>query len=160
MREPSDRIGRLLRKVEATWEDFQASYAGLSEADLMEPGVVEGWSVRDLIAHVTWWDEEAIRHLPLVLEGERPPRYADRYGGIDAFNAMQAETRRDLSLAEVRDAAEETHRRLIAYLEGVPTERLAGNERFTRRLRLDTYGHYPIHAVHIRQWRATRDGAS
>ncbi|MBA2519903.1 MAG: hypothetical protein H0V24_09575, partial [Chloroflexia bacterium] len=48
--------------------------------------------------------------------------------------------------------------RLVAYLQGVPPEQLAGDTRFRRRLRLDTYGHYPIHTREIRDWR-TRRGA-
>jgi hypothetical protein len=78
------------------------------------------------------------------------------YGGIDAFNAMKTEEKRRLSLDEVRREAEETHRRLIDYLQGVPLEKLQGNSRFTHRLRLDTYGHYPIHARDIHAWREGR----
>jgi len=94
----------------------------------------------------------------LILEGGRPPRYSVTYGGIDAFNALMTEQKRDLSLADVRGQFEVTHRRLVAYLQGVPPEQLAGDTRFRRRLRLDTYGHYPIHTREIRDWR-TRRGA-
>ena len=48
-------------------------------------------------------------------------------------------------------------RRLVAYLREVPPEELRGDSRFRRRLRLDTYGHYPIHAADIRAWREQRD---
>lgn len=49
----------------------------------------------DIIAHVTWWEEEALTHLPLVLRGGRPPRYSVTYGGIDAFNATMTDERKD-----------------------------------------------------------------
>ena len=122
----------------------------------MEPGVTEDWSVRDLIAHVTWWEEEALDHLPTILAGGRPPRYSVKYGGIDAFNAQMAEQRRHLSLSEVRGRSEDTHRRLVAYVRSVPSEHFAGDTRFRRRLRLDTYGHYPLHTQAIRNWREQR----
>src|SRR5687768_905568 len=83
------RILRLIEKVDAAWTDFHAQYAGLPEDDLLIPGVCGDWSIRDLIAHVTWWDGEAIKHLPMVLDGKTPPRYSVTYGGIDAFNAMK-----------------------------------------------------------------------
>jgi hypothetical protein len=35
----------------------------------------------------------------------------------------------------------------------VPEELFTRETRFRRRLRFDTYGHYPIHARAIRQWR-------
>ena len=129
---------QLLQRLDAAWAAFNASFAGLTDAQLTEAGVVDDWSVKDLIAHVAWWEEEAPRHLPVILAGGRPPRYAVAYGGIDAFNAMMAERKHGLSLDEVRDEAEETHRRLIAYLEGVPEEQIAKETRFRRRLRLDT----------------------
>ena len=148
--------GQLLERLDKAWEAFKASYAGLSEADLLEPGVTGAWSIKDLIAHVTWWEEEALTHLPLVLVGGRPPRYSVTHGGIDAFNAGMTEQRKDLSLAQVLRQRDEVHGRLIAFIEAVPDDQISGETRFRRRLRLDTYGHYPKHARAIRQWREQR----
>ena len=144
---------QVLKRLDTAWAGFEESYAGLSNAQLLTPGVTGEWSVRDIIAHVTWWEEEALEHLPLVREGGRPPRYSVRYGGIDAFNAIKTEQRRDLSLAEVLRQHDEVHERLTAYLRGVPEELFTRETRFRRRLRLDTYGHYPKHARAIREWR-------
>jgi DinB superfamily len=82
---------RLLKRIDTAWRAFKESYAGLSEAQLMEPGVSGVWSVRDIIAHVTTWEEEALKHLPSILEDRRPPRYPVTYGGIDAFNAQMTQ---------------------------------------------------------------------
>jgi hypothetical protein len=152
--------GRVLTRIESAWQALVASYAGLSEAELLEPGVTGAWSVRDIIAHVTWWEEEALTHLPLILRGGRPPRYSVAYGGIDAFNARMTEQRKDLSLAEVLRRRNDVHGRLLAYLETVPEDRLGGETRFRRRLRLDTYGHYPKHARAVRAWRERRQAPS
>src|SRR5438132_7225363 len=84
---------------------------------MLEPGVTGAWSVRDIIAHVTTWDEEALKHLPLVLKGGKPPRYSLTYGGIDAFNALMTEQKKDLSLPEVQRQMNDTHRRVLKYLE-------------------------------------------
>ena len=74
----------------------------------------------------------------------------------DAFDALMTEQWCHLSLDEVRDRSQETHRRLVAYVESVPPERFLGDTRARRRLRLDTYGHYPIHTADIRRWREHR----
>jgi hypothetical protein len=144
---------QLLRRLDAAWGAFEESYAGLSDAQLMKPGVTGVWSVRDILAHVTTWEEEALTHLPLILEGGTPPRYSVRYGGIDAFNALMTEQKADLSLAAVRRQLEETHRRLIDFVRRAPEDQWRRETRFRRRLRLDTYSHYPQHAEAIRQWR-------
>jgi hypothetical protein len=149
------RARQVLERLDKSWEDLRQSYAGLSDAELLETGVTSAWSVRDIIAHVTWWEEEALTHLPLILAGGRPPRYSVTYGGIDAFNARMTEQRKHLSLAEVLRQRDDVHHRLVEFIESVPDEHLAGETRFRRRLRLDTYGHYPKHARGIRRWRDT-----
>jgi len=146
---------RLLHSLDQAWLAFRHSYAGLSRARMLEPGVTGAWSVRDILAHVTTWEEEALRHLPVILRGGRPPRYSALYGGIDAFNALMTDRKRGLSFREVLRQQEETHRRLVAYIERAPEDHLRSETRFRRRLRLDTYGHYPIHAAAIRKWRAS-----
>jgi hypothetical protein len=157
--EPVARAGRLsdreklLRRLDAAWQDFQASYADLSEEQLLEPNVTGAWSIRDLIAHVTTWEEEALKHLPAVLEGRRPPRYSVTYGGIDAFNALMTKKKESLSLAELFEQQGEIHRRLIDVIERTPEDQLKSGTRFRHRLRLDTFGHYPKHAAAIRRWR-------
>lgn len=143
---------RVLQRLAAEWDALLESYAGLSKAEVLEPGVSGDWSVRDIIAHVTWWEEEALTHLPLILTGGRPPRYSVTYGGIDAFNARMTEQRKDLSLEQVLQRRDEVHERLISYLRSVPADQVGGETRFRRRLRLDTYGHYPKHARAIRVW--------
>ncbi|MPZ19781.1 MAG: ClbS/DfsB family four-helix bundle protein [Luteitalea sp.] len=144
---------QLLQRLDKAWLAFKASYAGLSDAQLMEPGVAGAWSVRDIIAHVTTWEEEALEHLPSILEGRRPPRYSVTYGGIDTFNALMTKKKAGLSLPEVFRQQEEIHRRVVALIEHAPEDQLIVETRFRRRLRLDTYSHYPKHAGAIRRWR-------
>jgi hypothetical protein len=144
---------QLLKQLDQAWKDFKESYAGLSDSQLMEPGVTGAWSVKEIIAHVTWWEEEALTHVPLIIEGGRPTRYSVKYGGIDAFNALMTERKRSLSLFEVRQQQAETHARLIAYIESLPEQQFTSESRVRRRIRLDTYSHYPKHAKAIRAWR-------
>lgn len=144
---------QLLDKLENAWADLQASFAGLSEAQMTEPGVTGEWSVKDILAHVTTWEEEALRMMPVILENKTPPRYADQYGGLNAFNAQMSAQKRDLPLAEVLAQLDATHRRLIEVVQRAPDDQITRETRFRRRLRLDTYSHYPEHARAIRAWR-------
>jgi hypothetical protein len=147
------RADRVLGQLEEAWDAFRAAWDGLDDETMLIPGVTGEWSIRDLIAHVTWWDEESIHHLPEVLEGVRPAKYSDLYGGIDAFNALMTERKADLSLAEVQQEFVETHERLVAYLMELDPELWVGDQRFRKRLKLDTWGHYPIHTADIQRWR-------
>lgn len=147
---------QLLDKIDKTWTELHDAYAGLSEAQMTEPGVGGEWSVQDILAHVTTWEEEALAHLPTILAGKTPPRYSVTHGGVDAFNAQMVERNRSRSLAETLAQLEEVHRRLVAYVAAAPADQIASETRFRRRLRFDSYRHYPTHAKTIREWREQR----
>jgi hypothetical protein len=144
---------QLLDKLESAWTDLRQSYAGLDEALLTQPGVTDDWSVKDILAHVTTWEEEALKYLPLILNREKPPRYKDLYGGIDAFNAQMTAKKQTLPLAEILRQFDDIHRRLVALIQSAPEDQIVTETPFRRRVRLDTYSHYPIHAGAIRSWR-------
>jgi hypothetical protein len=144
---------RLLKRLDDAWAAFTSSYAGLTDEALLRPGVIKAWSVRDIIAHVTTWEEEALKHLPEILAGRRPPRYSVTYGGINAFNALVTARKKDLPLDEVKRQQAAVHRRVVALIERTPEKELASGTRFRNRLRLDTYGHYAVHTAAILRWR-------
>jgi len=150
----------LLHRLDQSWTAFKNSYAGLSDAELLEAGVTKAWSVRDIIAHVTTWEEEALEHLPAILEGRRPPRYSTTYGGIDAFNALMTTKKKHLSLAEILREQETIHGRLLHVIEQAPEDQFVRETRFRRRIRLDTYGHYPKHTQAIQRWRDRREAVT
>jgi hypothetical protein len=144
---------QILQRLEKAWTALAQSYAGLSESRLLEAGVSGLWSVRDILAHVTTWEEEALQYLPVILANGKPPRYSITHGGINAFNAEMTRQKKDLPLAKVLEQFESTHRRLIDLVRSVPEDQFARETRFRRRLRADTYGHYPQHTLAIRKWR-------
>jgi hypothetical protein len=45
----SDQLQRLLDRLEAAWAALTESYAGVPDAKLVEPGVVDDWSVKDVL---------------------------------------------------------------------------------------------------------------
>ena len=143
----------LLDTLDKAWQQFKESYCGISESQISQPGVVGEWSVKDIIGHVTTWEEEALKALALISQGQRLPRYKDLYGGLNMFNALMTEKKRLLPLSEILEQSEITHQRLVAYISSAPEEMAASETRFRRRIRLDTYSHYPEHTKAILAWR-------
>jgi hypothetical protein len=143
---------QLLRRLETAWTSLRESFSGLTDTQLLEPGVAEEWSVRDILAHVTTWENEALKYLPVIVNGETPPRYRE-YGGLNAFNAQMTARKQSLELADVMSELQATHRQLLDYLQSVPEEQFSSETRFRHRLRLDTYSHYQLHARMILAWR-------
>lgn len=140
-------------RLTGEWEAFQKSFGDLPSDVLLEPGVVERWSIRDLLSHITTWEEEALKALPVILRGKPLRRYSTLYGGIDAFNAQTHERKRGYPLDRVLQELAGTHRRLLAFVENVSDSAFAVENRLLRRLRQDTYAHYREHAAHISAWR-------
>ena len=143
---------QLLVRIESRWRAFNDACAGLDDAALIRPGVVEDSSVKDLMAHVATWEDEALKALPIIMQGKRPPRY----GGVDNFNARQNEAHSRLSLTQARDALQRSHRRLLEFIATVPESWFETETRFRHRLRLDTWGHYPEHTEAILAWRNSK----
>ncbi len=147
-----DRL-RLMKQLDKAWAAINEAYAGLTDSQMTEPGIMGDWSVKDILAHVTTWEEEALKALPIILQGSKPPRYSIVYGGIDAFNALRSQQKHNLSLSAVLEQLNETHHKLLDYIKSVPEEQFTQETGFLRRLRLDTYSHYRLHARAIREWR-------
>ena len=52
MKSAADRVEAMIAKLDAAWHEFQSSFAGLTDDELVNSAVVENWTVRDLIEHV------------------------------------------------------------------------------------------------------------
>jgi uncharacterized protein (TIGR03083 family) len=94
--------------------------AGLSGDDLIRPSTIGSgdWSAKDLIGHVAFWEELALKTMAEWRGGEKPEvEQAFASGGPDDLNAENYERKRDWPLDKVRAEAEETHRRLIREIE-------------------------------------------
>lgn len=147
---------RLFGRLEGEWASLMESFYGLSDSALNQPGAVGHWSIRDLLGHITTWENEALISLPVILEGKPLPRYASS-GGIDAFNAREQDRKRRMTLVDLNRDLAATHERLIAYVESVPETDYAQESRFLKRLRQDTYGHYREHTNHVLRWRTEQN---
>ena len=95
----------------------------LSDEEFERPATIGGgdWSAKDLVAHLTTWEELAIRSLEEFRRGETPwvetedgPFSAPPTGKVDAFNAETVAEKRTRPAADVRHDAERVHADLLA----------------------------------------------
>jgi hypothetical protein len=79
--------------------------AMLSEEELSRPATIGDWSAKDLLSHVTFWEELAIEAADACRTGCRPVVEGIFDGGSEALDAAHAENQRrtaDLATEEVR----------------------------------------------------------
>ena len=57
------------RRVDASWDGWLAALDGVPAERLIEPGVCGDWSVKDLIGHVAYWDDDALADVERIMKG-------------------------------------------------------------------------------------------
>ena len=145
------------RKLDAEWQSLQRAVESLSESELQAPGVVEEWSVKDLLGHIAFWANKAAHDLDAINAGEEGAiQLADGQEGVDAWNARESEARKDRPLADVKTEWEASFEAARQALSVTPVEKLEieveGWNMFTR-FAEDTYRHYREHAAQIKEWK-------
>jgi hypothetical protein len=99
------------------------SIAFLPEEQLTRRPLIGEWSAKDILGHLTAWEEEITRGIEQFRRGEQP-QLLD-IADVDAWNADQAHRRRDASLAQVKDEMIAVRRRLLDLVSSLPDEAFA-----------------------------------
>jgi hypothetical protein len=139
------------------WSALEAALVGLSDARMLEAGVVGAWSVKDLLGHMAYWAQEAAKNTELVKASQQDQIVRPGTSkAIDRWNAREQRLRAGRSLGDVRYELEESHQRALAALADLPEEKLSLNldgGTFLELYAVDTYDHYREHTDHILAWR-------
>ncbi len=156
----------LRAELERSRASFEKLIRDLSEAELLQSGVVGEWSVRDVLQHLSIWEAEAIQFIVGFRRGRRPP--SERFTGeVDALNAKwHAATRRrplDRVLADFHAVRKQT----LKQIEDLTEDELSRPKPFpwmkgrplAEWIAEDTYLHEQEHAEQIRRWRESLAGA-
>jgi hypothetical protein len=128
-------------RIEADWADLHQALEGIPDERMSEPGIVDAWSVKDLIAHISFWEEYLVERIEAQRAGSPISR-----PDVDTLNADVAAERAEWSLRHAREHASAAHARMLQELARSPNapERLVA---------VNTWEHYAEHAAHIRAWR-------
>ena len=114
---------RALRTLEEEHESVRELAERLGDEDFERPATIGGgdWSAKDLLGHLTSWEEHALEALRAWLEGEPAPILrALRVFGLNAVNAETVAADRDRSSATVRRRFDDIHRRLVTEIRSMP----------------------------------------
>ena len=148
-----DKI-EFLEHFNASWQALLSAFQGLSPEQMKRAGVTETWSVKDILGHVTTWEQEALQALPDIQAGKPAPDYLQLFGGIDGFNAYMVLAKNRHSLDEVLQNLTKVHEKLLRLVEETDPAEFADESPFLLCLRANTTDHYPEHTQAILDWRA------
>jgi hypothetical protein len=156
----------LLSRIADAYAALVATVDAEPPRELTLPGLHGGWSVKDEVAHLTFWEGRLLPIVRAALAGEEPP-YRSGVGSGEKINAMNAEVfaeSQQRPLDDVLAAMDDTHAALVRAVRELPEDALFDAHHFpwTHGEPLlvvvagDTYEHYPEHSRNIQRWRATR----
>ena len=80
------------------------------------------WTIREMLAHLSGWDDAVIAFIHSLEEGKVPETPAAR--GMDAYNAETVATREGLDYDHIYREYIETRKILVDLLEKVPEEKI------------------------------------
>jgi hypothetical protein len=114
----------LAGQVNDARERLLASFAGLTDEQMVQPGVDGDRSVRDILANIAAWDRAYTGMFKAMLEGERHPVLDMDEDDIEQFNRDEYEADKDKSVDEVITDLNTAREELVALLRDVDNMQL------------------------------------
>jgi hypothetical protein len=148
----TDRRRELMVEEDAAWLELDAIVDRLRPDLMTQPDLTpEGWSVKDLLAHLAAWMAEAACQLERIRGGT----YRDEALDVDAMNAEFFEANQDLPLGVVRAELHAARTRMLTELDAVPELTTDAEEWFVE----SGVRHYGEHLPQLRDWVGGRLGS-
>lgn len=145
----------LLEKLRVEYERLWTTFTRLTPEQMVTPGVLGDWSVKDMLAHLIFWNYYAVSELQSALEN-RPFEFDH---DID-HNAEVVERYREQSWIDVLVGFASSYKEVEALIKSLPDdafepgsalEKVLG-ESVTQALNNNTYDHYALHESELRAW--------
>jgi hypothetical protein len=159
----------LLERMEAGRAGWERVLVRIAEPQLTAPLLANGWSVKDVVAHVMAYERWTAAQVRAAARGDEPTT-RELYGtddippGVDtldtdARNVALHAYYRDTPLAEVMAGSQHAFDALLAVVQETPEEQLAdpglspwlGGVSWLRLVPQQSYEHYEQHLPELRQ---------
>ena len=140
----------LLARIRSGRALFESALAQFSDDQLLAPKLHGGWSIKDLIAHIGFWEQHTAMRFSALLRGMKPPEESLT---VDELNAQVYAQNRHKSLAEVRLKEQAAYEQLLLLTKNALDDALFNPQRFAwtegkpfaEWIKSNTYGHYEEH---------------
>ncbi len=146
----------LLSDMRAGHARLEALINKLTPEQMLLPRLHGGWSGKDLLAHLGFWEQRMAEYCRILLAGGTPEGEVGNFA-VDAINAAAYAEHRHQSLDEVRRFERESFQQLLAQAEAAPEPDLLDPRRFAwlkgatlgAWIEGNSYGHYEEHQADL-----------
>jgi hypothetical protein len=142
----------LLEKIQSTHTALEDKFSKLTPEQMIWPGSMDDWSVKDILAHLTDWEQRLIEWYRAGLRGEVPetPAPGMTWRQLPELNQTGYEKHKNESLEEVLEGYRASFKEVFALVEGMTEEEIftVGMFEWTRKdplmvwIAANTNGHY------------------
>ncbi len=140
--EYTSRKSHLLSLMRSEYSQLETLLNSLSEEQMLRPDVAGTWSVKDVLAHLTWWEQAMISEI--VHGVELDPGLNGEPWSTERANALMVEAKRGTPLAEVLAAFHDSYQQMLQVVEDLDEAELANEELYTH-LANNSGNHYAEH---------------
>jgi hypothetical protein len=156
----------LLGSIRMTRELLERKFSKLTPTQMVWPGSMDHWSVKDILAHLVDWEQRFIGWYQAGLRGEVPetPAPGMTWRELPKLNQQGYERHKDDSLESVLDQFEESHQEILELIEGMSDQEIfevkyyewAGDSSLLPWIAANTSSHYNWARRNIRTTVITR----
>lgn len=150
---------KLLEEIRQEREQFEEKMVKLSKDQMIDPGLEGGWSVKDILAHISVWEFRMIEWLDQALKGEVPELLAPgrSWDDLDEMNKQSYTENQSKSLSLILSQFQASFLKAIQAVEDTPETALIDPNRFKWRdgrplwkiVATIMYWHYKEHGEQI-----------
>jgi hypothetical protein len=137
--------------LEQSRSELASAIQGLPD-DKMTVPLADDWSAKDIMGHITAWDEVTVSDLRRIARGRLPTLAAFRESEVDSWNAFLIRPRKLFPLPQIRAEFEEARAEMADALKELP-EGLLAQGQMVRNIFAIMTNHEKDHARQVREWR-------
>jgi hypothetical protein len=159
----------ILDRIRTERRRLELNLAEVPAHDMETAGVINGWSVKDVLAHLVAWEKLFLGWYKAGLQGERPAVPAPGIGWdeLDRLNRQIYERNCKRDLEEVLADFHASYAQVLAVIESMPEDEIfspgryewLGENALVGPILANTANHYRWAKGHIRAWWQKKGGS-
>jgi hypothetical protein len=153
---------QLIEEIRLERIHLEKTLEKITEQQMITPGVMDAWTVKDLLAHITVWEQRMIRWLEQTVRDEVPEMLplGMTWDDIDKWNEQTYQKHRQRDLDEVLADFNFSYPQALSAVQDISEEDLIDPNRFAWRdgrplwvmVAANTSWHYKEHEETITTW--------
>ena len=158
----------ILKELSTSYTALEKILTSLDKTQYFTEGVIPGWSIKDILAHIASWHHRLLKLLDAAVRNEEPVISGpDNVEEMDALNAQFYQENKSLPLDVVLANFRTSFQHIMDIVQAMPEEDLISPHRFAwsrgeplwQAIAGDTYEHYREHITQIQEWLASTNPA-